>query len=191
MKQLEFINHILASIQFLNKQEFNRYVSILLAGFGLIALLSTYYVYSTSSSLVHHIKQLQESSKKTMQIMHDYEKLHDEEHQLTAQLEKKSDFSIRPFFEKFCKDNNVTAEANWSDTVESNPVPLYPQFEEEAVKPVFKNQTTQTVIKIFEALEKEPMVSVKEIHLTVEGTVLTAELTIAGKKNATFKKNEE
>ena len=191
MKQFEPITQLLNALFFLNKQEFNKYLGSFLSSVGVIALLATYFINARSSSLVAHIKTLHEASRKSTEILTGFEKLQNEETKLATKLDENKDFNIRSFFEKFCKQADIAPENGWADSIETNELPLYPQFEEEIIRPAFKNQTTQTLIKLFEALEKEDRVMIKEIHLTAEGAKLNALLTIAGKKHAAFKKTDE
>lgn len=191
MKQIEFIQRIIGSLQFSSPQEFNKYLGLFLGGVLLTGIGSTYYIYARSSALAERIKTIQELSKRSSIIMNKFDHLQEEEDKLSAVLEQHKDFAIRTFFEQFCKQNNLTPEPSWGDSVETNQLPLYPDFEEEIIRPVFKNQTTQTMLQLFQALEKEPMATVKDVTLTVEGTTLTAHLTIAGKKHVVAKKSDE
>lgn len=168
-------------LQNLSKKDFERYLIICLVTITSFALGINYYIYSQSSELVLQIKNLEKTVNKTTQIIKDYEKLEIKEQELQKLLEQNRDFSIKTFFEQFCSQNQITPDPNWEAITRS--LDGSNKFDEVSLAAKFKNQTTQKLVTILDALDKKEMVYIKELNIkNTENKKITFDITIAAKK---------
>ena len=168
-------------LQNLSKKDFERYLIICLATIASLALAINYHIYSQSSRLVLQIKNLEKTVGKTTQIIKDYEKLEIKEQELQKLLEQNRDFNIKTFFEQFCSQNQIAPDPNWETITRS--LDGSDKFDEVVLAAKFKNQTTQKLVTILDALDKKEMVYIKELNIkNTENKKITFDITIAAKK---------
>jgi hypothetical protein len=91
----------------------------------------------------------------------EYERLQQKEDQLQNLLKQYKEFNMNTFFEQFYKEQNMTPEANWGTV----PVPIEgnENFDEVILNATFKNQTTEKLTKMLDALDKKENVYIKDL----------------------------
>lgn len=170
-------------IQNLNKKNFEKYLLVFLAFMILLSGISIYFIYNKSTSLVKDIKHLEKISNDIIQIINENEKFNKKEGELKQLLDKNTDFNIRAFFEQFTKEQNITPESNWANTAFTLPVEGNDKFDEVGLTATFKNQTTESLIKIIENLNKNQMVYIKDLIIkNQENKKIEVTMTLAAKK---------
>jgi len=173
---MEFLIKIARFVQALNKKEFEQYLLATLLGIVILIGIILYYVYNTSSTLLVTIKQLENLANRSAQVLTDNQRIQQQEERFKQILEKNPDFTLNGFFEQFCRDMNVTPETGWSAHSEQ----INDKMEEITIPAVFKNQTTETLVKFLENLEKKDMVHTKELHIHTEpNKKITFDITLA------------
>ena len=172
-------------LQNLNKKDFEKYLVIFLVSITILFGSITYYIYTKSSEKVTQIKSLKELTNKITKIISDNEKMQQEEQRLQQLLEQNKDFSMKIFFEQFCREQNITPESGW----EAIPLPIEgsEKFDEIVLSTTFKGINTQTLTKILDALDKKEIAYIKELTIKNEDNKkITVDITLATKK---YKKN--
>ncbi len=177
---MEFLEKIINTTRQVSKKEFEKYVLVSLAVVCLLMGGVTYFIYSTSNGLVKDIKQLQKLAKKSARLVDDFELMQKEEEKIRKILNKHKGFNLGSFFEKFCKDQGVKPEPNWSPTSES----LNPQFEEVSLAATFKGQATENLVKMLEAIDKNEILYVKELRIRKEkDKTITFDISLATQRS--------
>ena len=176
---MTFLDNFIVYIQNLNKKDFEKYLISFLLSILILLGSTIYYIYNKNYNLILEIKKLKELVIKTTNIIKDNVKIEQKEKQQQQLLEQNKDFSIKTYFEQFCKEKNVIPELNWGDTI-TREIEGSDKFDEVLLTATFKNQTTQIVLKILDSLEKNKLVYTKELTITNENNKkITFEITIA------------
>ncbi|MFA5075023.1 MAG: hypothetical protein WC436_02860 [Candidatus Babeliales bacterium] len=185
---MKVLTNFAVYIQNLNKKSFEKYLLIFLAFIIFLSGTSIYYIYNKSSNLVKDIKTLEKTSNDIIQIINTNEKLNKKSDELKQLLDKNIDFNIIAFFEKFTKEQNITPETNWAATSFKQPVEGNEKFDEAGLTATFKNQTTESLIKIIENLNKNQMVYIKDLTIkNQENKKIEVTMTLAAIRNIKYK----
>jgi len=181
-KITEQINNLALHIQKLSRKDLDRYIIATVASVGFILLAMVYYIYTTSSELVTRIEQVKALAQKSSVLVQKYEKIQQEEIRLESLLEneKYKDFNIKIYFEQFCKEQGLVPDPNWDTSVEV----VKEKFEEVTLAAAFKGQTTQKLVKILEALEKNEIIYIKMLDIKTEknSKTISFDITLATKR---------
>lgn len=167
-------------IQKLSKKDLDRYIIATVAGAGILILSIIYYTYTTSSELITRIEQVKALAQKASALAQKYEKIQEEEIRLQTLLEKYKDFNIKIYFEQFCKAQGLVPDPTWDTSVET----VKEKFEEVTLPATFKGQTTQKLVKILEALEKNEIIYIKMLDIKTEKSskTISFDITLATKR---------
>ena len=167
-------------IQNLNKKDFEKYLIIFLVSTTVLFGSITYYIYSKSSDKVKQVKILGELTKKIAIVMGNYEKMLLEEQRLQQLLEQDKEFGMNKFFEKFCREQNLTPEPGFASIT----LPIEgSEFDEILLSVTFKGINTQILTKILDALDKKEIIYIKELIIKNEGNKkIEVNITLATKK---------
>ena len=179
-KIAEQIQSLALHIQKLSKKDLDRYVIATVAGVGILLMAMIYYIYTTSSELVTRIEQVKSLGQKSSVLTQKYEKIQEEEIRLQALLEKYKDFNIKIYFEQFCKEQGLVPDPTWDTSVET----VKEKFEEVTLPATFKGQTTQKLVKILEALQKNEIIYIKMLDIKTEknSKTISFDITLATKR---------
>lgn len=170
-------------LQNFNKKNFDRYLILFLSGILVSTSFITYYVYSQSASLVIDLKKLEELVNKTTHIISENEKLQQKETQLQQRLEQYKEFDIRTSFEKFYIEQKLNPEPDWGGNVVQQPLEGNEKFDEVVLSATFKNLTTQTLVNLLSALDKQEIIYIKALTIKNESNKnITINITLATKK---------
>lgn len=183
MKKLEPLLQIIAHIQSLNKQDWQKQLAATIAAVFLFFAGVIYFIYQKSDTQITQIRELYKLKTKSEDLLDQYQQIAQEENRITALLEKHKDFTIKSYFEKFVKDNGLTPEPAWGDSYEITPVAGSEKFEEERIVPSFKKLNTQNLIALLDKLERDLLLCLTQVTITRENDTLTATITITAKKN--------
>ncbi|MCF7799579.1 hypothetical protein K9L05_01295 [Candidatus Babeliales bacterium] len=180
---MRLLTNFAVYIQNLNRKNFEKYLLIFLVFIILLAGISIYYIYNTSTNLVTDIKNLEKTSNDIVQIIDKNEKLDKKADELKKLLDKNENFNVRVFFEQFIKEQNLTPEPNWANTAFTLPVEGNDKFDEVGLTATFKNQTTENLIKVIENLSKNQMIYIKDLIIkNQENKKIEVTMTLAAKK---------
>ncbi|MFH1461499.1 MAG: hypothetical protein ABIF12_00940 [bacterium] len=172
-------------IQKLNKKEFEKNLFIFLGLILFTFLITTYFIYDKSNELIEKITATKKLTLKTTDIIKTYEKMQKEENKLQKMLEQETDFDIKTYFEQFCSEQKIIPEGSWKPTTQE--LTGSDKFNEVIISATFKDQTTQKLVEVLEALNKKYIVYIKELIIKNENNKkITFDITIATKK---FKKS--
>jgi len=173
---MEFLVKIAQFIHALNKKEFEKYLIATLVGIALLTGAISYYIYTKSSALLVQIKTLENLANKSAQILADNQRVQQQEDRFKQMLEKDPDFTINGFFEKFCRDMDISPETGWVARSET----ITDKMDEISIPATFKGQTTEKLVKVLDALVKKEMVYTKELRMRSEpNKKITFDITIA------------
>lgn len=161
---MEILNKTTAFIQNLNQALFQKYLIAVLASFGLLSLTVTYYTYSTSTELVDQIKRIGTLSSKSAEIIEQEALLAQEQKRLLEIFDKEKDFNIKIYFEQFCKEQMITPELGWGDSI----VEINDKISEIVLRATFKGQNTEKLARVLDALSKKEIIYVKEVTVRHE-----------------------
>ncbi len=162
-------------LQELSKKEFERYLLIFLGIVVIISLGIVYYISSTCASYVEQITNLQRLSDKTAYVLAENEQLLLEQQRIQTLFEQEKDFDIKVYFEQFCKQQNIAAQAGWN----TSSTDIGDKFTETVLQATFKGQTMQKIVQIIDALDKKETTYLKEVTIRSEpNQKVTAELRI-------------
>ncbi len=162
-------------LQELSKKEFERYLIIFLALILVLALGIVYYISSRSATYVEQIISLQRLSDKTAYVLAENDQLLQEQQRIQSLFEQEKDFDIKVYFEQFCKQQSITAEAGWNATSSD----IGDKFTETVLQVTFKGQSMQKIIEIIDALDKKETTYLKEVTIRSEpNQKITTELRI-------------
>lgn len=184
MKYLGFISTIVDTYLSYNRQK-RLYMIMATAGLFLSFFGGIVWHVSDSAHLIiQNIRQVHRLKKKNMDLVARYEAAQEEERLFIEKVNKHKDLSIKTYFEKFIKENNLSPEGNWAET-EKNPVPDNDLFEEETLRATFKAMTAEAIVGILSIIDKENIVEVGSVILRKEEALITLDLVLTIKK---FKK---
>jgi hypothetical protein len=176
----EQIQSLALHIQKLSRKDLERYIIGTVSTTAIILFAIIYYTYTTSSELVIRIDGVKNLGQKSAVLMQKYEKIQEEEIRLENLLEKYKDFNIKIYFEQFCKEQGLMPDPNWDTSVEV----VKEKFEEVTLAAAFKGQTTQKLVKILEALEKNEIIYIKMLDIKTEknSKTISFDITLATKR---------
>lgn len=180
---LKHLDMLVAHFYTLSSNELKKQILIIIATTAFIAGCSIWYVSRRSSELVSEIFALHKISNEADNLVVSYEKIKVEEERVNKMLEDNKDFNVKTFFEKLSQDQQLSVEGSWE--AETVPISGSDAFEETRLPIAIKGQTIEKVVKLLNALEKEPMIEIKEVTMRHEGEALTLLLTLATKKHIT------
>jgi hypothetical protein len=175
---MEFFIKIAALFHNLTKKQFQQYFFIFLGGSCIVVGSMIYWIYLQSTDLLLEIKKIETLSQKAVKILADNEQMQMEAHRIQDLFDQNKDFTIKSFFETFCKEQGLTPEPGWSSrTDETND-----RFDEVVISATFKQQVTEKVVAILVALEKNAIVYIKDFAIKNEGDKkINFDITIATK----------
>ena len=177
---MELFNKLVAYVEEQNRAQLHRTLLIFLAGVVVCAGLLIYQIYSKQSELLNTIKQLKNLSKNTVKIIEDNRRMIKAEQRLKELLEKNLGFTMKGFFEQFCREQEINADPGWDTRTET----INDKFDEITLTAVFKGQTTEKLVKVLTALEQKEIVYIKELTLRNENnSKITFTLTLGTKQN--------
>jgi len=167
-------------IQNLEHKKFQRYMLIALLGIALLVGGIMYFIYDKKSDLINQIKQLNALSTKALTVIDDNRKMAQDEMRFQEIIARNKEFTIKGFFEQFCKDQDITPEAGWGDVSSEA---ISDKLDEIVLKATFKNQTTEKLIQILNVLDQKEILYIKELVIKTEAPgKITFDLTLATKK---------
>jgi hypothetical protein len=176
---MEALQKLARYLQTLNHQQFKRFIMLSLGSMVGVTLLLVYFMYNKQTELVDAINQLQTLSKKSVTLVQEHRRMIQEEQYQKEILDKNRDFTIKGFFEQFCKENDLIPEQGWDTRIEA----INDQFEAILLTATFKNQTMEKLIKILIGLDQKEIVYIKELNIHNQGSSkITFDLTIATRK---------
>ena len=180
---MDVFKKIVDYLQAMDQKQFRRLMLFFFACVVCIVGLVTYYIQRQKTDLINHIKQLHKLAEKSITIIQDHRKMALEEQRLKAILDKNKDFTMKVFFEQFCREQNLIPEAGWDARTE----PVNERFDEVILPATFKNLNTEKLVKILEELDKKELVYIKTMSIrSEEKKQLTANITLATKKYKAF-----
>lgn len=162
---MEFMIKIATFIQTLSKKQFKDYVSIFLGGTCLLIGIIMFWTYYKSNTLIDEIKTIEKLAKKSIELLTENERIKRIEGGVRSMIDEHKDFTLKSFFETFCKEQGLSPESGWNaQSDESNP-----NYIETTLPALFKGQTTESIVKTLIALGKNPMIFIKNVTLRPEG----------------------
>ena len=179
---MEFITKLSHTIQNLTKKEFERNLAIAL---GIVALMMggiIYLVRTHSLTLVSNIKQLERLANEATGLRSKFEKFQLEEERIQEILDENKDFDLKVDFEQFCKTHNVTPELGWQTMRDK----INDEFDEISLTATFKEQSTQILTTLLQAIEKREIIYIKGLSIRIDKEKgLEFDLTLATKQRKT------
>ena len=176
---MEALKKLATYIQTLDTKQSQRLVLATLAAITICICGLTYFIQEKKDELITKIKQLNTLAEKAAKIIIDNKKMTDEEFRLKDILDKNKDFTIKSFFEQFCRDFGVVPEPGWDTRTET----VNEKFDEIMLPATFKGQTTEQLVKFLETLDKKEMVYLKELSIKKEAQgKITFDVTLAAKR---------
>ncbi len=176
---LNIKTHCIEALRYLHgleKAEFEKYLLIGLASFGLLIGTSVYLVYSTCNNLHQEITKLQNLKKKTRKLLLDFGSIDAEETRINAILEQHKSFDLKIYFELFCKEQGVAAAPGWN----ASTAVINPQVDEISLTATFKSLTTENLVRMLQEFDKTEVVYLKNIRIkTDKDKKITCEVTLA------------
>lgn len=180
---MEALNKFAAHIQNLEHKEFKKCLIIFLCSATSFFGIMTYYIYQKKADIITHTKQMQIQAEKARKIIADNRRMAKEELRLKEMLERNKEFTMRVFFEQFCREQNIVAEPGWDARSEE----INEKFDEETLSATFKGITTEKLVFLLEALDKNELVYAKELLIRSEGEKkIGFEIKLATKKYKSF-----
>ena len=121
---------------------------------------------------------IKKGEKLNSYLLAENERIQQVEKKARTLIDQNKNFALKSFFETFYKEQGLSPENGWRDQIdESNP-----SYNETSLAVTFKGQTTESVVKILTALEKNPMIYVKDLTLKHEGSKkISLEISLATK----------
>ncbi len=159
---MEALNRIVGYIEALDRHNFRLHVCAFFAGIILVASMLLYYIHSSKHDLISQLQILNKLAVKSCHIIDSNRRLAKDEQRLKNLLEQKRGFSIQAFFEQFCRDQNITAETGWAARPAEHVSDI---FDEIILTARFKDLTSNKLVKILDALNKEEIVYLKELQI--------------------------
>jgi len=184
------ITELTQKIQQLEKKEFRKYLATALGVVGIVVLLSMYYIYHTSSSLIKQIRTLHKQSHQITQLLAQYKQLAFEEEKIKALLDKNPDFDMNIYFESFLAKHTIkpetTPKPEEGDIIEGSQPDA--KYQEVILNATFKKQTMQKLVSILQDIYKKEIIYLKSLEIEAEKKKINFELTLATKQ---YKKERE
>lgn len=178
---MKLLQNVANYIQKLNKKDFEKNLRLFLSIIAISSLGVTYFIYTKSSDLIEKIRMTKKLTLKTMNIIKTHKKMQKEEDKLQKLLEQEKNFNIKTYFEQFCSKQKITPNGNWETTTQE--LLGSDKFDEISLSATFKNETTQKLVTILEALNKKEIVYIKELIIKNENDKrIIFDITIATKK---------
>lgn len=166
-----------------------KYILGVVAGIVILLCTSLYYINAQSASLARSISQARSLASKTDNLISEYNAVTQEEDNLADTLSKKKDFTgLKSYFERFCQTNKITPEPGWSETAEVKEISGSDRFEEEMLHAQIKNIKMKELVQYIDAIEKDDLISLKELSVEKSDKKLTLKITISTKR---FKRTVE
>lgn len=179
------LDQAITTLTSLDRKKFNLYLGIVLGMVTLMAAGVVYWMYQKRSAQIQELATLHEQTKKIDRIVENSDYVSAEEERIQGLLEENKGFSIKTYFEQFCREHEVTPEQGW-DT-ESRSLEGNEAFDEVMLSAMFKNQTTQSLVTLLTSLNYNEIVYIKELEVKNEGNrAISFTLTIATKKRKQF-----
>ncbi len=150
-------------IQRLDAKHFSYYLYATLVSIVLLVSGMHYFIYTKSFELAQEISQLQKLTKKTASLVSDFNYMQQEEERLLGVLKTQQGFHIKIYFEQLCKDKNLNTfleQGAWD--VSTNE--LNDQMYEECLKVGFKRLTTELLVALLAAIDKQDLLCEKFAH---------------------------
>lgn len=180
---IEALRKIAGTIQDLDARQLQKYIIISLAGAALCSCFALYYIHQKNEELITQIKQMRTLSGKLMNIFENNRNMIKEELRIKELLDKNRDFTMKGFFEQFCREQNLIPEQGWDTRTEQ----VSEKFDEVTLPATFKQQTTESIVKVLDALEKKDIVYIKELDVRNDGPgKIAVTITLATKKYKTL-----
>jgi hypothetical protein len=174
------LNRVTDYIVNLKPKELKQQLGIIIISVTIITIGSMYYIYYTSNQYITYTKQIQGLAEKSAVILANNERIQHEENRIQEILSQNKDFDIKSYFEQFCREHKITPEPSWGTTI--NPIEGNNKFEEIILSATFKNETTKTLAKILDTLDKNEIVYLAELAIKKENDKIAFDLVIATKK---------
>ncbi len=175
---MEALNKIVAYIETLDRRHFRLHVLGFFAGVILITSSLLYYLQSNKNSLILRLRALNNLAVKGCHIIANNNSLTKDEQRLKQLLDQKRGFSIQAFFEQFCRDQSLAAEPGWA----TRPEHVSDIFDEMILSASFKELTSDKLVKLLDALNKEEIVYLKELQIKKSANKkIAVSMTIATK----------
>lgn len=181
---MEFLDQIIIYIERLDQKKFLQQAGIFLACITLVTGGIVYLIETKRNTEIANLKELSELSQKSAKVIRESEKIKLEEERVRALLDDNKNFSIKTYFEQFCRAHEITPEAGW-DT-ETRSIDGNDMFDEILLPAVFKNQTMEHLVTILNDLDENEIVYIKELEIKNAEQNITFTLTIATKKQKGF-----
>lgn len=176
----KFITAVTNYIIGLKDKEFQRFTAIFIFCMTVGTAAFTFYTYRSSNKHIENMRQLYRLADNTTTVLLNNEQIQGEENRIQELLQQNENFSIKSYFEQFCREHRINPEANWETTV--NPIEGNNKFEEVVLTALFKNATTKALATILDSLDKNAIVYLKELRIKKEEKHINFELVIATKK---------
>lgn len=182
---MEFLAQLITSISALDRKKLHLYLGICLSLASFCTLGLWYTLHARRSSQIEALKQLHDQAQKNDILIAKSEHIKKEEDRIQLLLEENRGFSIKTYFEEFCREHNLQAEAGWGS--ESRSIEGNETFDEVLLSATFAKQTTQSLVALLSSLDNNEIVYIKELEIKKEGkSHVGCSLTIATKKRKQF-----
>ena len=176
---MEFFIKLSAYIQNLNSQDFKKHFFAFVLGVFVCAGLLIYYIHGQKASLIVRVKQMHKMAQQVQTIIADNRRMVIEEQRLKEILDQNKNFTIKGYFEQFCREQGLTPEPGWDTTTE----PVSDKFDEIILPANFKNLTSEKFVRVLEELGKKNIVYIKEMAIHNDGSgKISCMVTMATKR---------
>ncbi len=176
---MEALNKLVTYIEALDRRQFKFHVLGFFTAIVLLAGLFLYYLAESKNDLIVRLQALNKLATKGCQIIDVHRRLVKDEQHLKQVLEQKRGFVLQAFFEQVCRDLSMTPEAGWAPKEEH----ISDIFNEIILTAIFKNVTSEKVVKLLNMLNKEEIVYLKGFNLKNNNNrTITISVTIATKR---------
>ena len=176
---MSYIEKVVSFVQQADPLELRKYTLISLGGFFMVCAFIVYKVNERKEELLKEIQSTYALAKKSRALIDDNKQMQAEELRLKQLLDKNREFTIKGFFESFCRDQNLNPEPGWDARSEQ----VNDRFDEVLLPAEFKDQTTQKLIAVLDELSKKEIVYLKEVTVRNQSNgKISFGLTIATKR---------
>ena len=150
---MEFLGNVSEYILSLDSRQFLQHLVVflclcLLGGGGAV-----YYIYSMRSRYIEELKKLHITTARARKIVSEYDIVKAEEERVRGLLDDNKSFSMKSYFEQFCKQNAINPDSGWdtdSRSIEGNDA-----FDEVVLQAQFNNQTTEKLVSVLNNLDNQ------------------------------------
>lgn len=182
---MEFLTQLITTISGLDRKKLHLYLGVTLGGISLCTFGLWYTLHTRRNTQIEALKQLHDQSQKNDLIIRKSEHIKKEEDRVQLLLDENRGFSIKTFFEEFCREHGLQAEAGWGS--ETRSIEGSETFDEVLLSTTFTKQTTQSLVALLSSLDNNEIVYIKELEVKREGAShIGCNLTIATKKRKQF-----